>query len=292
MPRNKYRKYYSVRTAKKTDGGSLDLTFLRRLFKDIYFFFRDENYFQEAFGYECLDNGLVAGSLGFDIEAHILRRLRKSNIWPIDVHCLDYSEDDLFDAIEFLYDLVSKPTEGYYHDYGNCGWHYKKFDTVLGQKEFSEEINDLLQDYRDGYKLSENGEILELGEKGLDYLLEANLSTYDPENIEQKVNSATFKFRRYKSSIEDRKDAVRSLADVLEFIRPKLSSVITKSDEKDLFNIANNFGVRHHNEDQKKNFDKPIWYSWMFYYYLATIHATIRLIKKYEEENAGKKDQK
>jgi len=63
-------------------------------------------------------------------------------------------------------------------------------------------------------------------------------------------------------------------------IRPQLKKVIMTSDENDLFNIANNFGIRHNNKDQKTDYDKAIFYSWIFYYYLATIHATTRLIEK------------
>ena len=54
----------------------------------------------------------------------------------------------------------------------------------------------------------------------------------------------------------------------------------SKPDEGDLFNIVNNFGIRHHNDAQKTQYDKPIWYSWMFYYDLATIHAAVRLIER------------
>ena len=46
------------------------------------------------------------------------------------------------------------------------------------------------------------------------------------------------------------------------------------------FEIANNFGIRHHKVGQRTDYDKPIWYSWLFYYYLATIHAAVRLIDK------------
>lgn len=72
---------------------------------------------------------------------------------------------------------------------------------------------------------------------------------------------------------------------MLEFLRPKLEQVLTSKDESDLFNTANNFGIRHHNERQKTDYDKSIWYSWMFYYYLATIHAALRLIEKQEEND-------
>jgi len=53
-----------------------------------------------------------------------------------------------------------------------------------------------------------------------------------------------------------------------------------EKDESELFIIANNFGFRHHNETQKHDYDKVIWPSWMFYHYLATIHALLRIVEK------------
>jgi len=79
------------------------------------------------------------------------------------------------------------------------------------------------------------------------------------------------------------RDAIRNLADVLEFLRPRLEKVMTKKDENDLFNIANNFGIRHHNDSQKTNYEKSVWFSWMFYSYLTTIHAVVRLLNKEDE---------
>lgn len=286
MSENQNRRYYSLRTNKNPNSIQLELPIFRRLFKDIFQLFLNKEYFQEAFGYECVDAGPVAGNLGFDIEAQILRKLRKTNLWPIRDKCLEYSEDDIFDIIEFLFDNISKPLEGFYHDYSDCGWHYQTFNTQLGREEYRREVNGILQDYKEGYVLSEDGEILALAEKGLENLFNANLPTHDPVNVEARVNAATLKFRRYKSSIDERRDAVRDLADVLEFLRPKLKTVITKSDENDLFNIANNFGIRHHNETQKTDYEKSIWLSWIFYYYLATIHATLRLMKKHEGTKA------
>ncbi|MEH1892336.1 MAG: hypothetical protein V7K92_23745 [Nostoc sp.] len=279
------RRYYSTRTGKNPDAVRFDLSMLCRLFRDIYLEFRTNDYFQEAFGYECVDQGEVAGKLGNDIEAQFFRILRKLNLWQIQDKCVNYSEDDFFDVIELLYDWISKPIDGFHHTHANCGWHYHTFDKKAGQKEFRDKINDILCDYKDGYELSEKGEILERPEQGLDLLFEANLPTCDPENVEKKVEEAILKFRRYRSSLNDRRDAIRDLVDVLEFLRAKIKKVITSNDESDLFNIANNFGIRHHNERQKTDFDQAIWYSWMFYYYLATIHACLRLIEKAEAKN-------
>ena len=47
--------------------------------------------------------------------------------------------------------------------------------------------------------------------------------------------------------------------------------------ERELFNLANGFAIRHNTRDQRKDYDDAIWLSWAFYVYLATIHAVLRL---------------
>ncbi|HEY9609508.1 hypothetical protein [Allocoleopsis sp.] len=280
------RRYYSIRTGKNPDASRYDLPMLLRLFSDFYLEFLNKDYFQENFGYYCVDAGDVSGKLGYDIEAQMFSVIRKPDLWPIQEKCKSYSEDDLFDVIEFLYDHVSKPIDGYFHSHNACGYHYDTFDKKTGQQEFRDGVNQILYDYKEGYELSDNGEILESPEKGLENLFAASLPTHDPDNVEQRVQAAILKFRRYRSSLDERRDSIRDLADVLEFLRPQVKSVISKKDERDLFVIANQFGIRHHNDQQKQDYDKAIWYSWMFYYYLATIHACLRLIKKAESQSS------
>ena len=120
-----------------------------------------------------------------------------------------------------------------------------------------------------------------MGDRGLENLLKAEFPKpyVDFRNVEGKVESAIRKFCWFNSSVEDRREAVRTLADVLEFLRPKIKKALTSKDEDDLFNLANNFGIRHHNDKQKIRYDAQIWLSWMFYYYLATIHACIRRLR-------------
>lgn len=273
------RQYYSMRMGKNPNASKLDLSVLLKLFRELYTDFEMRGYFQEAFGDYCADEGKIPGKLGSNVSAKIFLILRKENLWSIYDKCLDYSEEDLFDIIEFIYDYISKPIDGSYHQYDDS-WHYNKFKKELGQQEFKERINEVLRDYKDGYELSEKGEILMAIEPGLDDLMDNEFSEIDPENIENRINSAKLKFRRYRSSQEERRDAVRNLADILEFLKPKLKLVLTQKDESDLFNIANNFGIRHHNDQQRTKYDKSIWHEWMFYYYLTTIRATLKLIKR------------
>lgn len=238
-----------------------------------------DGYFQKYFGINCED-GFIEGELGDDVSVMIFINLRKDNLFPVYEKLPDYSEDDLFDMIEFLHDHTSKGLKGHYHQWNNCGYHYEEFNDQEGQKYFRESINPILKDYLTGFEISDNGEILRLSENGLSNLFEADIPTNDTENIKNRMDSAIIKFRRHKSTLEDRKESIRELADVLEYLRPTIKKNLDKKDENDLFNIANNFGIRHHNKDQKTDYDKAIWYSWIFYFYLATIHSVLRMTKK------------
>lgn len=214
------RRYYSIRTGKNPNAAHFGLDTLKRLLRNTYISFYSKGYFQEAFGYTCVDGGFVPGTLGYDIEAEIERRPRKPLPFePSELNIQAYSEDDVFDIIELLFDCVSKPTEGFHHE--DCGMHYYGFDRQTGRREYRTEVNTFLVDYQGGYELTEEGEILALADPGLQSLLDADLPGYDPPNVEKRVQAAILKFRRRGSTTEDRHDAVRDLADILEFLRPK-----------------------------------------------------------------------
>jgi hypothetical protein len=273
------RSYYSVRTGRLRDDPKLELEMLRGLFVATYESFEEQGYFQERLGINCVD-GYIAGSVG-DVAIYSFRKLRRKDLFPIWRRKDDLTEDEVFDLIEFLYDHASQPSEeGQYHSWNQCGYHYSKFIQGTAQREFRTEVNEFLKDYGDGYELSEAGEILTRPGGALDALLEAPIPSTDASNITARVDAAVTKFRRRSASDEERRDAIRDLADVLEFLRPELKKVLVREDEADLFNIANNFGIRHHNARQRTKYDKMIWFSWIFYFYLATIHAAVRLIEK------------
>ena len=147
-----------------------------------------------------------------------------------------------------------------------------------GQIAYREKVNTVLEHYKNKFELSQNGEVLHKPEAGFENIFNADMPSKD-ENIVERINAATTNYRRHGSSIDDRRQAVRDLADVLEYLRPQVQELLTNKDEKDLFNIANNFGIRHHNDKQKTSYDAAIWLSWMFYYYLATIHVVLRKIE-------------
>lgn len=282
------RKYYSIRTGKK--NAEMDFSSLRKIFFNTYQEFASKAYFTEYLEDDCPDSGGLPGKLG-DVSAFLLRKMRKANLWPIRECWENYSEEDVFDLIEFLFDYVSKPlpAEAYHHSFYNHD-HYKYFDSEGGRNEFRSAVNEILSDYGAGYELGDNGEIYALLEEEFRPLLGASIPSND--DIEARIGRAINKFRRYGSTLDERHEAVRSLADCLEFIRKDLQIVITQKDDGDLFQIANNFGIRHHNDKQKTNYDRAVWLSWMFYFYLATLHAGLRLIGKKASSSIGKKIQK
>jgi len=272
------RQFYSIRKGTNPNLNGLPLSEILGLFIRLYNQMNEDGYFHEAFGYICVDAGEVSGTVR-DPELEMLLAIRKTGLWPLFERAPYYSEDDLFDVIEFLHLYVSKPIDGTMHSYGHCGMHWETFNRVVGQEEFRSKVNALLTHYEQRYELSANGEVLHRPEAGFEPIFDADLPSKD-KNIVSRVSAATLRYRRHGSTLDDRRQAVRDLSDVLEYLRPQVKTLLTSADEKDLFNIANNFGVRHHNEKQRTAYDASIWLSWMFYFYLSTIHVLLRKIGK------------
>lgn len=268
--------YYSHRKGTNPNLSGLPLPEIVGLFIRVYEQLRVDGYFDEAFGYECVDAGHIEGNVR-DIELEVLLAVRKKRLWPLERHAPGYSEDDFFDVIEFLHQHVSKPIDGVHHSWNDCGMHWQTFNKSQGQVEFRQKVNSVLSHYVGRFELAPTGEVLQKAEAGFEQIFEADIPSKD-KNITDRLNAAVLQYRRHGSTLDDRRQSVRDLADVLEYLRPKVKSLLTSADEKDLFNLANNFGIRHHNDQQKTAYDAGLWLSWMFYFYLSTIHVVLRKI--------------
>ena len=172
------KQYFSERQGRGPKGQpSVDS--VRRLVVSVFDNFRERDYMQQAFGYECVDSaGVVSGTLGLDPDAYFLRTIMRDGVWPYwaEPHRGEWFEtapadrwdqDTTYDVIEVMHDLVSKPTEGRYHSYASCGWHYEKFDQAEGQREFREEINRVLQLAEPPYELGPDGLLIDSGPGGV-----------------------------------------------------------------------------------------------------------------------------
>ena len=255
--------YYSVRSGLNPNAQGLPLADVVDLFVRVFKQLRQAGYFDQAFGFECVDLGDVPGSVP-DVPLEMLLRIHKKDLWPIEETASGYYEDDLFDVIEFLYDHVSKPIDGTLHSYAECGMHWNTFNQQEGRREFRDKMNTVLGHYQKRFELSDEGDILQKPAEGFEAIFEEDIPSADA-NITKRVKAAVFRYRRHGATLDDRRHAVRDLADVLEYLRPQVKTLLTSNDEKDLFNIANSFGIRHCNDKQKTDYDSALWLSWMFY---------------------------
>jgi hypothetical protein len=270
------RRYYSSRM--KPGRLTLEQLFLK--LQNLFFFFQDKDFFKEKGGIERHQEPPEQ----FKREAAIALDFP---LFPFDKWTNnDIAPDHIFDAIEFLYDHVSKPgkivsmtteTGFNYEDYGS-------YDNQDGQEEFRNKANTFLTDFGPGFELTKDGIILALGTDGLQHILDAEIIPYDKINVDDKVRNAISKWRNRHLTISEKKEAIREIADVFEWLKKtgKLQSILDGKDESAFFNIANNFGIRHHDPKQKTQYDQKIWFSWIFHFYLATYHAVIRLLTKKE----------
>ena len=270
------RRYYSSR--KKPQSLSLEDLYWK--LQNLYLLFLKGNYFKGNAG---LTENVFPDEINHEAAVALTFQLFPVTKWSQP----DITEDHVFDALEFLYDYVSKPgkwglveKESGFSDYDYIG-----YDDEAGREDFREKANAFLVDYKSGYELTEQGIILALAADGLQHILTAEIIPYDELNVDSKVRNAITKWRNRHLALSERKEAIRELSDVFEWLKKtkNLTAVLDGKDESAIFDLANNFGIRHHNPKQKTNYDPAIWYAWIFHFYLATYHAAVRLLIKHEE---------
>lgn len=274
------RRYYSSRSKPKV----LTLEELYQKLHVLYLLFRDKDFFKGKAGItmKYLPDAIMHEAiLDLSFQPFPITKWSPESI----------TEDHIFDTLEFLYDRVARPGE--LVGMTERGWNYEDYDSyddAMGQKEFRNRANAFLADYKTGFELTEEGSILAKGTDGLEHILDAEIIPYDEENVDGKVRNAITKWRNRHLSLTEKKEAIRELADVFEWLKKTkdLGTVLDGKDESALFDLANNFAIRHHNPSQKTNYDRTIWYSWIFHFYLATYHAAIRLLIKKEKEETNR----
>ena len=90
------------------------------------------------------------------------------------------------------------------------------------------------------------------------------------------VEHAIAMFRSRGRDVPTMRSAVVCLAGVLEAERDILKVELLKKDSGALFDIANNFDLRHRKADQKTDYD-PAFLEWLFDWYLSTINPVKKL---------------
>lgn len=280
--RSDQRFYWAQRHGK--DGGLVDQPTANRLFRSLASGLVERGYFQEWFGYYCVDAEEVQGRAGADPTAYGFRKTRLDGMWPPSDDWLEWDELHLMTGVEFLYDHVSKPVGGRHHTWMQCGWHYDTFNRKAGRELYRKEANEILRDFGDGFELERSGEAVRTIPTGLEELVAEELPDSAAVGDRQTLDHAIRKFRARGSSELDQLDALRTLAGLMEALRPRLTGVFAHKDESDLFEVANRFNIRHAGGKQQGNYDRPIFLPWIFYSHVAAIHAAFRLIQRPDGE--------
>ncbi|MCY6958885.1 hypothetical protein [Clostridium brassicae] len=281
--------FYTERQGLWNKNFKISLSDLKEYFIQTYIYFLKKDYFEIAFRGLYKNNKLVlAPTMKPSPEIYLLKHLHNNKVYPIDEHYNRYSKGDLFSVIEILYEHIGKIDSDALSPY--------EYDDLIkdeAQKEFREHINSFLRFYEDGYFLDNKGHVIVLPNDGLLDLIQKECPKNITDNIVEKIRSAIKMYFSFSSTLVEKQKAIAVLADVMEPLREDMKEIFNSEwnfnknkHDKLIFNIVNNFEIRHEdkpNKNQNKEYDKSIWYEWMFHYYLSTIYAYYRLKQTYTE---------
>ncbi len=269
------------------------LSGLKDRFLALYRKWETEGWFNELLGSRCVSKGKDRpGVAGDDIAAFFDSRTRRRGLWPVADRLPMYTETELFAVIELLHEHIAiLSVLDREHDKCECGGCLVYFDADGGRREFRHAVNDCLRHYGLGYVLLERGEVVPLPDAELPILLDAAIPSHPDKWVNERIANAKARFRKPGAPLEDRLAALKELADVLEAIRDDCKRLLDSSDEGELFKIANTFAIRHLRSGEKKDYDRDIWYTWIFCAYLSTIQLVLRLLDRERGARDGTRQQ-
>jgi len=272
------REYFSER-AGRTKPGPIARGSINTFFESIYNRFEKEGYFQYYFGKDCVNQGHIGGKAGMELEPMLIFQFGSARkLDPTSRNIRGFSADDVFDLVEFLYDNIAKPTEVTQHDWDNSGLHVIDASVEQGQADWIAEWNPILARLDPPYRLTNEGNIEVMpSSEGLKQLVDDRKLYGDTQNVDEKVKRACQLYLGRNATLDDKRNALRELADVLEFLRSEVRKNLPSKEASALFNIANNYGIRHHNARQHTDYNREAYYPWIFHSYLAVIDLLARL---------------
>jgi len=212
-----------------------------------------------------------------------------ADAWPFDFDAGAYAPEHFLTLVEVFHDLVARPRTRYWHDYDDH-YGYDLFDENAGQAVYRWKTNELLVRHEVDLELvgqpgDEQGQVVRRTPDPRQELL-AVTQQHVPDGNEDRVGQAVALYRSRHATPEDKRRACRELAEVLESRRKTVLARLADKDSGSLFDIANRFAIRHHRDDQMYGYD-PAFLDWIFWWYLATVELTNRLLVR-SESSGGK----
>lgn len=275
------RPYWATRKGKAQEPPrvSPDLQRLRQDWDELIIEFAGRGYLDKVAPKQCVDDDGDRPDAETLLSREVAARLGTANAWPAGPDTWD--DDTLFGLIEVFHDLVARPRRRYFHDYGSCGWHYSNFAYKPGQSLYRWRVNQILADAGIDLELAGSGEdIGRLVHSPSDPRRDLIAQVISSQSVAvDPIRHAIALFRARGAGREEKRSACIALAGVLEQRRGLLKIELLSRDEGALFQIANQFDVRHRNADQRGDYDEA-YLEWIFWWYLATIELTSQLIAR------------
>lgn len=280
------RRYYTARRGQP--AGPADQAEAMRRFVAVVRELDTDGLWAERLGTDCPDG------IGDPPEPpnDLFRRLLGRNIvdadgpWPLNEHRVDgWILDDFFDLVEVLHDLASWPGTWDSHNFGGCIGHPGSFSQSCGQAVYRWKVNEVLRGSNLGVVIADAGE--DRGRVALaipattEAIVEAALERSDSTHASEVAHAIAL-FRSRNRDVPTLRSAVVTLAGVLEAHRSLLKLDMLTNDENALFDIANNFDLRHRNAKQRTDVD-PVFLEWVFGWYLSTV----TLVTSLRERQSG-----
>jgi len=269
--------YWPAREGRQVTAAPRDRIQLRQDFSALVTRMQHEGYLDRALPDPCVDD---SDAVEADPGAEVAHRLGIPDLWPLQPDSWD--DDTFYGLIEVFHDLVARPRNRSWHDYGGCGWHYSGYATAPGRALYRWRVDQLLAEGGIPMRLADSGEdagrlVHQPGDSRMD-LVTAALAT-PARSDRNTVEHAVALFRSRSAGREDKRSACRAMAGLLEDRRKLIKQELLSRDEGALFEIANKFAVRHRNADQRDHYDDA-YLDWLFWYYLATFELTDRLLAR------------
>ena len=270
---------FSKRTEPKSGEQALAVSETIDRFERMVDDLRERGYFDEFFGDNCPDS--------FEMELSpqevLAERYSVSGIWPIESTTrAGQNLASFLDLIEALDDLVRAPVTRSWHPFGVPHWDNTETSQRRGQEIYRWEVNRILEESEVPYTIlprgADAGYMAESLEADFADLAD-ELAEIDNSDLKDRIDTAIALFRKRNGGRESKKSACVKLAGILEERRNLIKENLARSDESDLFNIANNFALRHHGDNQKDDYG-PEFLDWIFWTYMATVSLTEKLIER------------
>ena len=198
--------------------------------------------------------------------------------WPL--HYEDWDSDTFYSLVEAVHDLVARPRHTDRHNFDDCRGHFFYFARSPAQVFYRWGVDQLLDRHLAGLHLAAGGEdkgrLVHPAGDDRDELVEQALQTPNPGD-RQAVRHAIALFRNRAADRENKRSAILTLVALLEERRSLIKTELMSQDEGALFQIANEFAIRHRRADQHGDYPDA-FLEWIFWCYLATVELTDRIV--------------